>query len=204
MRYDTCMTTSNKCRECSVVLPNGQARCNQCMARNRQRYASRMARRKSLNLCRCGQPMVPLKRSCQICLDKQKESRSRRTKRVQLRLVCWSCGQKPVEGTGYCQTHLDASRLDGVRRNNDARNKVFDHYGRCCASCGETIQLFLTIDHIANNGAEHRRASTHGISGNVLYKWLVRNSFPEGFQTLCFNCNMAKAVAFRAQFGVPK
>lgn len=28
----------------------------------------------------------------------------------------------------------------------------------------------------------------------VPYSWIIRNNFPEMFQTLCFNCNFAKAI----------
>ena len=70
------------------------------------------------------------------------------------------------------------------------RQAVFDHYGWECACCGETEPIFLTIDHMNNDGAEHRRRDVVAIS---LYRWLVRNGFPEGFQTLCYNCNCGRA-----------
>ena len=34
--------------------------------------------------------------------------------------------------------------------------RVLDHYGRACSCCGETEPAFLTIDHVNNDGAEHR------------------------------------------------
>lgn len=74
------------------------------------------------------------------------------------------------------------------------RREVLSHYGGnppSCACCGETHYEFLCIDHINNDGAEHRRKM--GVYGgkNIVY-WLVRNNFPEGFQILCYNCNNAK------------
>lgn len=68
------------------------------------------------------------------------------------------------------------------------KNQVFDHYGRICKCCKETISEFLTIDHINNDGAKHRRK----VRSTKIYQWLVENNFPKGFQTLCFNCNTAK------------
>lgn len=68
------------------------------------------------------------------------------------------------------------------------RDLVFGHYGRHCACCGEATPEFLTIDHVNNNGAEHRRTDAKG----SLYYWLVKQGFPSGFQTLCWNCNCAK------------
>ena len=40
------------------------------------------------------------------------------------------------------------------------------------------------IDHINGKGTEHRKKI-----GFNIYPWLVKNNFPEGFQTLCCNCS---------------
>jgi hypothetical protein len=82
--------------------------------------------------------------------------------------------------------HPELYRGYSKNRYQVARKKVYDHYGWVCACCGETNNEFLTIDHIGGGGAEHRKAV-----GPHLYAWLVRNNFPEGFRTLCYNCNMA-------------
>lgn len=50
---------------------------------------------------------------------------------------------------------------------------------------------FLQIDHINNDGKEHRKASGCG-SGEAMYRWLKKNNYPAGFQVLCCNCNYAK------------
>ena len=70
-----------------------------------------------------------------------------------------------------------------------AKKKVFDHYGRKCACCGESVKEFLTIDHINGEGTKHRKKI-----GRKMYNWLVQNNLPKGFQTLCFNCNWGKHV----------
>jgi hypothetical protein len=73
------------------------------------------------------------------------------------------------------------------------RDKVLAHYGRRCACCGESIEEFLTIDHVQGGGNVHRR-TLRAVGGATykLYRWLVENNFPDGFQLLCFNCNIAK------------
>ena len=71
------------------------------------------------------------------------------------------------------------------------REKILDHYGRFCACCGETELKFLTIDHINNDGATHRKKVGHGAG---FYRWLINNNFPEGFQTLCWNCNCGRRL----------
>lgn len=72
------------------------------------------------------------------------------------------------------------------------RKEMFDHYGRECACCGESRQEFLCIDHVDGGGNAHRAAV--GGSGSVFYAWLRRNGWPEGFRTLCHNCNQARGL----------
>jgi hypothetical protein len=70
--------------------------------------------------------------------------------------------------------------------------------GYSCACCGETEPKFLSIDHVFNNGAAHRReiavwakGNGEGASSRTL-KWLKDNGYPAGFQVLCMNCNLGK------------
>ncbi len=79
-----------------------------------------------------------------------------------------------------------------LARNRKARNsrkaKVFDHYGRICELCGFDDMRALTIDHIDQDGANHKAASGIRLAGDHLRRWLIRNKFPGGFRTLCCNC----------------
>lgn len=68
------------------------------------------------------------------------------------------------------------------------RRVVFEHYGKKCVRCGEDDIRVLSIDHINNDGAQHRKK----LDGKPLYPWLIKNEFPEGFQVLCRNCNWLK------------
>lgn len=94
-----------------------------------------------------------------------------------------------------CEWLLAKSKLDktkeSLRRksgNERLKSQVLGFYGEFCACCGETYRAVLSIDHINEDGAAHRREI-----GRNLYRWLVNNGFPSGFQTLCRNCNWAKA-----------
>ena len=66
---------------------------------------------------------------------------------------------------------------------------VFEHYGEKCLCCGEDNITFLTIDHINGGGTKHRKKI-----GMKICVWLFKNNFPDGFQTLCFNCNWGKHI----------
>ncbi len=76
------------------------------------------------------------------------------------------------------------------------KDKIFKAYGGYkCSCCGEIEELFLTIDHIDESGAKHRRQMKK--EKTYFYKWLLDNNFPPGFQVLCFNCNSGKGLNWR-------
>lgn len=59
----------------------------------------------------------------------------------------------------------------------------------CCNCCSENTYQFLSIDHIINGGAAHRKVVKQFTN---IYHWLRVNLFPDGYQVLCYNCNCAK------------
>jgi hypothetical protein len=75
-------------------------------------------------------------------------------------------------------------------RARKCKSQVFGHYGTRCACCGESNMGFLTIDHI--DGCDKETRKRQGL-GSTFYSWLRHNRFPQGFQTLCYNCNMGRA-----------
>lgn len=74
----------------------------------------------------------------------------------------------------------------------DKRNeKIFEIYGKACVCCGESERVFLTIDHINNDGGVERK--THG--GNENFRnWLVKQPKLEHYQTLCWNCQWGRRI----------
>ena len=78
------------------------------------------------------------------------------------------------------------------KKNARLKTTVLTHYSietPACAHCGITDIDVLTIDHINGGGTKHRRELK---SWGSIYRWLVTNNFPVGFQVLCFNCNFKK------------
>jgi len=88
-----------------------------------------------------------------------------------------------------------------IKRNNDKRR--YNQYKQeallrysagdivACVCCDETRAL--TIDHINGDGARHRRNDLGGRGGGArIYAWLKKNEYPDGFQTLCLNCNSGR------------
>lgn len=75
----------------------------------------------------------------------------------------------------------------GRQYRADIRSQVFTHYGSSCTCCGLAVPGLLTIDHI---DPVTKTAASSG--GDRIYRWLVKNQFPDGFQTLCYGCNLGK------------
>jgi hypothetical protein len=86
--------------------------------------------------------------------------------------------------------------VNDKERRLKIRKEVMNHYGNKCNCCGEDTLEFLAIDHINGKGNEHRRKispkNQTNVSSTVMYRWLIKNNYPDGFQILCHNCNVAK------------
>jgi hypothetical protein len=94
-------------------------------------------------------------------------------------------------------------RIISRPKRAESKQTVLEHYGkegkaRCCWSqCSVDDVDMLSIDHIKNNGAEHRKemsGSSKGMAGAPFYRKLIREGFPEGYQTLCLNHQFKKEL----------
>lgn len=107
----------------------------------------------------------------------------------------------------YCKTCFDVRRKEREQKNPEIsrarsrasylryKKETMSHYGGVCQCCGESRLEFLTIDHINQDGAEHRRKMgfDHTCTGLSFYLWLRKNGWPNlGLQVLCANCNSAR------------
>jgi hypothetical protein len=67
--------------------------------------------------------------------------------------------------------------------------EVFTHYGNnkfACVICGENRYDCLSIDHIDGGGCKLKREGEP--LGHAFYAQLKRLNYPNGFRTLCMNC----------------
>lgn len=79
------------------------------------------------------------------------------------------------------------------RRKRDVealRNSILLAYGGRCYCCGLDDTRFLTIDHVNNDGAEHRRQNKH--SYRTLLAQIVKKFWPDDYRLACWNCNSAR------------
>lgn len=155
--------------------------CGNKLSKNMSRWKQKIKNeRQSKGLCSCGR-FAENGKTCKGCKEKNINWYYRRKELSQ----CSYCGNSAINGKTRCET----CSKKFIKKNRDLKIEVFEAYGGAkCNCCGEIIEQFLTIDHVNNDGAEHRKQVGRS---NVL-SWLKKNNYPEGFQVLCFNCNMGK------------
>jgi len=73
--------------------------------------------------------------------------------------------------------------------NRRLRKEIINAYGGKCSCCGEGQYEFLAIDHVNGGGGAHRRRKP---GGNAIWCEIKKEGFPDIYQVLCHNCNMAK------------
>jgi hypothetical protein len=78
------------------------------------------------------------------------------------------------------------------RYRKKLREEALDVYGRKCSCCGESIEEFLTIDHVNGGGVRHRRELKTG--GGRFELWLKKMGYPKEYRTLCWNCNWSAFI----------
>jgi hypothetical protein len=94
----------------------------------------------------------------------------------------------------YRQTHKQEIAEHGKQYRQRVKLEVLTHYSALgylsCGCCGEVNLDKLCIDHIQGGGMVHRKSL--GVWSSGFYLWLKQQGYPEGYQTLCLDCNKKK------------
>ena len=126
-------------------------------------------------------------------------------------------GKKPQASAEYHREYRDKNRelrrkwnRDWIAKNRERYNaskyiyrdkikmeglSIYSNGEIKCKQCGETDIDVLCLDHIENNGADHRKElgiAARGRNGSNTYETLKKAGWPPGLQVLCANCNMRK------------
>ena len=160
--------------------------CYDCSMRKKSQDSTRDRRRKSGLCIECESPRIESSKS--YCEKHWKDIQDRRQKNRE-HGICEDCSQECAPSRRRCQDCLDGATKREKAYIRKRRKKVIEHYGGKCACCGESQYEFMTIDHINNDGAEHRRSV---VGTRSICLWLIKHNFPPEFQILCWNCNAAK------------
>lgn len=101
---------------------------------------------------------------------------------------CDMCYREPATIAKKCEK-CD-KRTKKYRR--EIKLQAITNYGGKCVCCGESNIAFLTFDHVDSNGGERRKRIPEQKGGSAMHYWLRRNGYPNEFQILCYNCNLAR------------
>lgn len=98
---------------------------------------------------------------------------------------------KAIKDREYSITH----KLQIRQRQLIIKTQVLTHYGNGklnCVKCGFSDIRALCLDHINGGGSKQRSNSFRG--GYYKYYLLKTQIYPNGYQTLCMNCNYSKRI----------
>ncbi len=105
----------------------------------------------------------------------------------------------------YRARHKDRLALEERGRRNALKEAALHRYGQRCARCGFEDARALQIDHVENDGAAERAVlGGQHFSGWKFYAVLEKRGWPDGYQTLCANCNLIKYAEFKLAKQAPR
>jgi len=84
-------------------------------------------------------------------------------------------------------------KKEELLRRQEIKKECFNAYGGCfCSCCGVEDLIFLTLDHVNNDGNIDRK--TNRKAGTNLYIFLRKHQYPDKkrYQVLCMNCQFSK------------
>lgn len=206
---------SGLCSLCSNKAENNKSLCLLCKEKHNRYYLDKKQKGVCLN---CESQAEPKKTRCKICAEKQKIITKNRTKRRKTEKKCIICNSIAEKNKLHCNKCLfsakekrdsyrrlglctvcgaqsldkkrcEKCRLVEKRAYDKLRSDVINAYGGpICKCCGESHIELLSIDHINNDGQEHRKR----VHASGIYRDLRKNNFPPGYQVLCHNCNFGR------------
>jgi len=139
------------------------------------------------------------KKQCRLCLEWKDTNLfgtflDKKTNKIYINSRCKQCASNVSNKWGKDNRPMLSERWK--QEKQEYLIKIRNAYGNKCNCCGETNPLFLTIDHINNDGYKIRPRNKNGyaqaeFSGSY-YKRIIRADFPKDLQLLCWNCNCGK------------
>jgi len=189
---------SNRC--CKNIPKKGYKSCERCLEGATKWYRAnkheallyhkiRAEKLHQQSKCdRCKGPLTEGRLTCRTCRNKRK------TKWSHLKIVgiCVRCKKNKVDKfveCDPCRARLSAYR---TARQRMIRKTVLDRYGKVCACCGEANSVFLTLDHINEDGHKDRMPGNRTYPGTYYSSLFKAETIRKDLQVLCYNCNNAK------------
>lgn len=148
----------------------------------------------------CGEPTEPGKSRCARHFKQTVDALVRLRRERRGRGLCERCDNLADPGKARCARH----RKERSETLLAIKLEVLSRYGKngmpvCCwPGCAVSDPDMLSLDHVNDDGAEHRRET--GLMGPTLYARLKRQGWPSGYQTLCGGHQLKKEVLRRRVF----
>jgi hypothetical protein len=107
--------------------------------------------------------------------------------------LCTACNKslpfdKFKQTNGRIRNHTCKSCI-ALQYRSKLKLDMLTGLGDKCACCGESHPVFLTLDHVNNDGNEHRQDKVcHQIMAEARQEGWPKDKY----QVLCMNCNFAK------------
>lgn len=192
------------CPGCGGPNEENQHYCNICKEKyipiRIKSYKKRYKNAKENSICfNCGKITINNKTRCEDCSLKHNENRKQEYNKSLENNLCVICRKNQVNEGRRCKECIEKrnkwfqksdTKQKYKTRRDENKKMVIEHYGSKCVCCGENNISFLSMDHINNDGREHRKQVGEGAN---FYKWILDNNFPQDIlQVLCFNCNFSK------------
>lgn len=167
-----------------------------------KRRAVKVAEAKRLGNCqKCfKRKSVSGKTKCQYCINNELKHKNSKREIAKELGVCAKCRKRPAsEGYVACKPCRDEQAAVIRKLNLAVRIKVLTHYSRGepqCRCCGEKILCYLTLDHIDDDGASHRKEIEKklGRGPTTFLRSIIKRGFVARLQVLCWNCQWAKRL----------
>ena len=132
-------------------------------------------------------------RQCKECLQEYRREWNIRSRDLLLASRRRSSKKDTIRAVKWNKNNPERHKKIALNYYYRLQSEAIQAYGGYrCACCGETEPLFLTLDHINNDGNAFRKASGFLHHGSKFYKWLKDHHYPSGYQVLCSNCNHGK------------
>lgn len=99
----------------------------------------------------------------------------------------------------WYQNHKSQWRFYHQKARIKLKTEVLSYYGHgilACVHCGFNDLDCLSIDHINGGGNQHAKEVGRGMH---MWYWLRNNDYPDGYQTLCMNCQFKKRAKTREE-----
>ena len=104
---------------------------------------------------------------------------------------------RKVERYNNDPEYRERVKRQDAKRRMKLKISILAHYAKNdipeCVDCKEQDIRCLSIDHINGGGTQHRK-ETGG--GHKFYQWLKKNNLPQGYDTVCMNCNFRRRFSY--------